>query len=417
VKERFSSDAEIRPWNMSEAHVSVVGSYAAALYSSGFRSSTQRQRVHTAAHLVRWIEREGLELQQLDDGLLERFRSHLGECTCERSKSGVHEHTAIGATRFVEHLRATGVLQRHVGGPDAGTVLIDRLVRWLKLHRGVSDSTATGYRSVVSAVVDDLGPDPSRYDVASMRRFVLAHVRQYGTSYAKAVARHLRGFLRFLVSEGLCKTELVEAVPRIAHWTLAEVPRHLTPESVEKVLVAPSAHSKSGLRTRAILLLLARLGLRARDIIALRLVDLDWERGLVRVLGKGRRETWLPLPQDAGDAVLEYLEHARPASSHPHLFLRVRAPFCPLKSNGSVSLVVRSSLASAGVERPTRTTTHLFRHSLARRLLAHDVPLEGVGVVLRHRSLETSAKYAKIDVAALETVVQPWPEGSAGTPC
>src|SRR5215471_11660675 len=102
--ERISSDAEIRPWNLSDAHASVVVSYAATLHTAGFRSTTRRQRVHTAAHLVHWIEREGLELQRLDDGLLDRFRAHLADCTCARSRSGVHEHTAIGAVRFVKHL-------------------------------------------------------------------------------------------------------------------------------------------------------------------------------------------------------------------------------------------------------------------------------------------------------------------------
>jgi site-specific recombinase XerD len=376
-----------------------------------------RHRVHAAGHLVHWLEREGLELQFLDDdGVLERFRGHLGACSCDRSKPGLHEHTATGASRLVRHLRVEGVLPPRAERPDAGAALIDRFIRWLKLHRGVRDTTVKGYRPIVVALIDDLGGDPSGYDVASMRRFVLGHMRQYGTSYAKAVGRSIRVFMRFLVNEGLCRAELVDAVPKIAHWTLADVPRHLAPEAVERVLVAADVRSKNGLRSHAMLLLLARLGFRARDVITLRMDDLDWERGLVRVMGKGRRETWLPLPQDVGDGVLQYLEHARPTSCDPHVFLRAYAPFQPLKSNGTLSHIVRSSIASAGVERPPRTSTHVFRHSLARRLLAHNVPLEGVGVVLRHRSLETSAKYAKIDVATLETVVQPWP-GSMGAPC
>jgi len=210
---------------------------------------------------------------------------------------------------------------------------------------------------------------------------------------------------------------MVDAVPKTANWTLAELPRHLPPEAVEQVIAAPDARTRMGIRDRAVILLLARLGLRARDIVALRMSDIDWKRGLVRVMGKGRRETWLPLPQDAGDAVLEYLEQARPPAPHERLFLRVRAPFRPFKGSFSVAVIVRQAIARAGVQRPARAAAHLFRHSLARRLLAQDIPLEGIGVILRHRSLETSAKYAKIDVETLQTVVQAWPGNPEVLPC
>jgi site-specific recombinase XerD len=134
-------------------------------------------------------------------------------------------------------------------------------------------------------------------------------------------------------------------------------------------------------------------------------------------MGKGRRETWLPLPQDAGEALRDYLEKARPPSSHERLFLRGRAPFRPFRGTASVGYIVRQAIARAGVQRPARTAVHLFRHSLAKRLLAHDIPLEGIGVILRHRSLETSAKYAKLDVGTLQTVVQAWPGDPEVLPC
>jgi site-specific recombinase XerD len=376
-----------------------------------------KQRVHTAAHLGHWIASERRALRDLDDDALRRFRDHLLTCTCRHSRPGEHYHTAVGAERFLKHLRTVGVVAPRPDAQDPVEELVTRFTSWLVQHRGVSPSTVTGYCSQVRAILDTLGADPRRYDVASVRRFMLAHLGSYGTTHAKVAGKALRMFLRFLVAEGACAPEIVDAVPRFANWTLTELPRHLPPEAVEQVISAQDTCTRMGIRNRAVLLLLARLGLRARDIVELRRSDLDWKRGLVRVMGKGRRETWLPLPQDAGDAVRDYLKRARPPSPHERLFLSVRAPFRPFKVTASVAFIVGQAMARAGVQRPAGVGTHLFRHSLAKRLLAHDIPLEGIGVILRHRSLETSAKYAKIDVGTLQSVVQPWPGNAEVLPC
>jgi len=415
-KELFPN-SETLAWVRSGTAAPFVRSYAMSLRRAGFKPTTLRQRVHTAAHLGHWLEGEGRVLHELDEAALERFRDHLLTCTCERSRPGEHHHTAIGAVRFLEHLRSVGAVAPRPDVPDPGKELMTRFASWLVRHRGVSPSTLTGYSSHVSAVLDALGADPRRYDVASVRQFVLAHLSSYGTTYAKTVGAALRMFLRFLVAEGSCRPEIIDAVPRTANWTLTELPRHLPPEAVERVIAAPQTYTRMGIRDRAVIFLLARLGLRARDIVELRMSDIDWKQGLLRVMGKGRRETWLPLPQDAGDAVLEYVEKARPSSPHERLFLSVRAPFRPFKCTRSVANIVRQAIALAGVQRPARTASHLFRHSLARRLLAQDIPLEGIGVILRHRSVETSAKYGKIDVETLQTVVQAWPGNPEVLPC
>ena len=288
-------------------------------------------------------------------------------------------------------------------------LLLDKFFQWTQLNRGISRHTGIAQRSHAITVLDSLGDDPECWEVRDIRQFVLSHFGQYKTSYIKAVGSNLRAFLHFLVVEGLCQPELIDAVPKTAHWALSEIPRHLSPESIDQVIAASSSLPRSELRDRAIISLLAGLGLRARDIVDLCLSDIDWDQARIRFVGKGRRETWLPLPQEPGNALLAYLEQEHPPSKFNQVFLRSRVPFQPFKGIGTVQRIVLLTLKNADVEHPPGVTTHLFRHSLARRLLAQNIPLEGIGVVLRHRNLQTTAQYAKIDVDLLQTVVQPWP--------
>jgi site-specific recombinase XerD len=170
--------------------------------------------------------------------------------------------------------------------------------------------------------------------------------------------------------------------------------------------------SPVGLRDRAILLLLSRLGLRAGDIRRLLLDDINWPEGTLRVAGKGRREVRLPLPQDAGDAVLAYLKRARPRAAYDQVFLCVNAPIRPLQPPASVSNIVRLAVRRAGIAKPPSTGANLLRHSAATSMLRAGATLDAVSALLRHRSTDTTAHYAKVDLATLQTVVQPWPEGA-----
>ena len=162
------------------------------------------------------------------------------------------------------------------------------------------------------------------------------------------------------------------------------------------------------------ILLLARLGLRAGDVRDLRLGDIDWVRGRLRLMGKGRCETWLPLPQEVGDAVLHYLTRFRPITEDDHVFLRVHAPVGPLPSSGPISHLVGRALERAGITAPSRGA-HVLRHSAATALLRQGVTLDVIGAVLRHRCVESTAHYAKVDVARLRAVAQPWPTAGGGS--
>jgi site-specific recombinase XerD len=216
-------------------------------------------------------------------------------------------------------------------------------------------------------------------------------------------------FVRFLIADGQCAVGLDAAIPTLAHWRLAALPRYLAPDEVERVIDSCDRSSPVGRRNRAMLLLLARLGLRAGDIRQLRLGDIDWRGGSIHVCGKSRRLTRLPLTQEVGDALVAYVQDGRPAAPTDAVFLGCRAPFRAL-APGVVPLIVGRALDRAGVVRPSRGAAHLLRHSVATSMLRHGASLQDIGTLLRHRSIETTQIYAKVDILALQPIAQPWPE-------
>jgi integrase/recombinase XerD len=216
--------------------------------------------------------------------------------------------------------------------------------------------------------------------------------------------------LRFLIAEGHCRAGLLGAIPVVPHWRLSSLPRYLPPQDVERLIASCDLSSSMGKRDRAILLLLARLGLRAGDIVQMRLRDIDWKGAWVHVSGKSRRQTRLPLTQEVGQAIAAYVQASRPPAHTDALFLRSRAPSRALGSHCAVSMIVASAFRRAGVKRPGRGAAHLLRHSLASSMLRQGASLQEISAVLRHRCIETTQIYAKIDVTALQQIAQPWPE-------
>jgi integrase/recombinase XerD len=194
---------------------------------------------------------------------------------------------------------------------------------------------------------------------------------------------------------------------RFAQWRLATLPRYVQPEEVERVITACEVLSPVGRRNRAILLLLARLGLRAGDIVHLRLDEINWEEAWIQVSGKSRRQIRLPLNQEAGDALAAYLQDGRPETEAAAVFVRADAPFRALRRT-TVSVIVARAFKRAGVIRPSRGAAHLLRHSFATSLLRQGGSLQDIADVLRHRSVTTTQIYAKVDVTALQQIAQPW---------
>jgi len=386
-----------------------------ALTSAGYTRRTIREHLGGTVHLGRWADHAGVELAELDEGVIARYVEHVRVCRCNKHKRRRFARAEKSARVFLDHLRRLGVARPGTTpvGQDMPPLLVSYLT-WMKQHRGVTEATLDLYERKIRVFLAGAGEDPSAYEARQIRSFIMNRISGLGCSDAKLLVTAVRSFLRFLGLEGLCAVGLDQAIPTVPQWRLSSLPRYLESEVVDRVLAACDLARVSGRRDRAVLLMLVRLGLRAGDVVGMRLGDIDWGKGTLLVRGKGRRDSLLPLPQDVGEALLSYLEHGRPRTTLDHVFLRLRAPHQALRFSSSISSLVCSALKRAGVDHAPWRGAHLMRHSAATAMLRAGCTLDAIATVLRHQSLETTAHYAKVDLAALQTIVQPWPEGA---PC
>jgi site-specific recombinase XerD len=241
--------------------------------------------------------------------------------------------------------------------------------------------------------------------------FVQRHARDHGPFYARHLTTGMRLFLRYLHYKGLTDTDLSLAVPAVARWSLASLPKHLPAAQVRQILRHCNRSTPLGRRNYAILLLLARLGLRAGEVVRLNLEDIDWDNARISIYGKGGRWEQLPLPADVARAIAQYLRRDRPRCACRRVFIGHRAPIGGIHRAGAIATVVRRALTKAGVE-SARKGAHLLRHSLATDMLRKGASLDEIGEVLRHRSPDTTAIYAKVDLNSLRTLALPWPGGA-----
>ena len=404
----FKSDHTLRRLR-AEPTGRYMDDFAETLHAKGYGVWAGQAYLRAAAHLGIWIKRQSLSATMVNEEIIGEFARHLPSCRCLGKNQGIYDDAVIGARHFLSYLRDTGVAPVF-GAPlqkPSLPALVDNFQRWMLQHRGVSESTLTVYRSILTKLLGTIGETPGSYNAHVLRHGVEMQTSCCGPSWAKLVITTARMFLRYLVVQDLCAPALVDALPTIAHWKRASCPDYLSKEEVENLIVACNPATAQGARDRAVLLLLVRLGLRAGDIVHLRHGDIDWEQGVLQVTGKNRRQSVLPLPQDAGDAILNYLEHWRPAIRDEHVFLRVNAPFLPLAGSSAVSSLVNRAARRA--RHSNRIRAHLVRHTAASLLLRQGVSLQTIGNLLRHQSLDTTVLYAKVDVEMLLEIAQPWP--------
>lgn len=388
-----------------------IDGFADALDADGYAHASIVRYLRAAAHLGVFVKRSGRTLADTDESVLDAFVKHLPRCRCHDANGGkTGYHAGFGVKLFYRHLKDCGVCSN---SSDSGHVMEPALItdfrEWFRTHRGVQPPTLRLYTRGAAELLASLGEDVSLWEPRAVRNFLIKRAEQGRSETTQKLITSSRAFLRYLSFRGIARDDLDLAIPAVAHWRLAKLPSSLSADEVQRLIAACDGDRAGRLRDRAVLLLLSRLGLRAGDVVRLRLSDIDWESGTIQVAGKGRYQVRLPLPQEVGEALLRYIEHGRRGEdANNSVFLRTIAPQGPLTADG-VSGIVKHALQRAGIQSPARGA-HLLRHTAATEMLRNDVPLDQIGLVLRHRSIDMSAYYAKVDVGLLQQVAQPWPE-------
>ena len=383
--------------------------FRADLAARGYAAGSADRNLRTLAHVSRWMDGQGLSAGQLSAARLEEFLQ-------ARRREGYHHALSLRSVMpLVSYLRRAGVaaVPREAVAGGALEPVVEEYRRYLVSERALTAAVVGKYtglaREFLAACEQGEGRGLDGLSAAWVTGYVVAQCRGRAPGSAKFVVTGLRSVLGFLFLTGRIRCQLGGAVPMVAHWGAGSLPRALSPQAVAALLASCDPATLAGRRDRAILTLLARLGLRAGEVAGLELDDLDWRAGEISVRGKGSRRERLPMPADAGQALVAYLHGGRPRAGCRAVFLRLNAPAGGL-TGAAVTAVVYRACARAGLP---KAGAHRLRHSAASAMLAGGATLTEVGQVLRHARPGTTAIYAKIDQAALRSLARPWPGGAA----
>jgi integrase/recombinase XerD len=377
--------------------------FAVHLVEQGYSRRSVLGHLQRVGHLSRWMAAEGLEVAQLTPPTVERFLA-------ERRRLGyVVMVSPRGSRPLLGYLEGLGVLEVEEVVRTSAQVLIEEFRSYLLNERGLQASTASLYvdaaRVFLAERSEPLGDDLARLSAAEITAFVLDRSRRGSVKTASNLICALRALLAFLHLRGDTPRSLVSAVPSVARRSRL-LPRGLEATQVQLLLDSFDHDTAVGRRDLAVVTLLARLGLRAGEVARLRLDDVDWRAGEIVVVGKGPRLERLPLPHDVGEAIVDYVREARPRVRCRVLFLRSLAPLGGLSSAGVTAIVVRAG-SRAGL---VPIGPHRLRHTAATEMLRTGASLPDIGQVLRHRRLQSTAVYARVDRDRLKTLALAWPE-------
>jgi site-specific recombinase XerD len=391
---------------------SNIPGFTASLNSRGYSKASIAYRLTLLRDLDQWMQQRRMAIEEFSE---ERIRQFLRYRRKHDSKRRGDNATLRS---LLKHLREATV----VGPPVSQdrTSPLDQLqasfAQHLREQRGLRPATLEQYlfhtRRFLSERFGKSGLSLSELNAQDVVRCILRQARTISPHAARCMGKALCSLLRFLHQRGDISTNLAMSVPSVAKWRLAELPKYLSPQQVELVLKKCKHDDPTVQRDRTILLLLARLGLRAAEIVRMRLDDVDWEAGELTIHGKGGHRDKLPLPKDVGQSLAKYLKQLRPSCACRRVFIRSAAPHEGFSDSAAVDIVVQRALRRAGIDAPTRGA-HLFRHSLATQVLRNGASMSEIARILRHQSERSTAIYAKVDLAALRSIAHPWPGGVA----
>jgi site-specific recombinase XerD len=388
-----------------------LDAYAASVAEQGYGRDSIRQQIVVIADFSRWLKQKHIDVQALDSIAVDRF------LRLRRRQQRVRRGDPKTLERLLAMLCQTGVVKQHQPpvADNAQSRVTHEFRRYLLQERGLSPSTLHNYVPVIEQFLferfHNRAPNFAMLRAPDVTGFVMRHAHQLSPGRAKLMVTALRSFFRYLRHRGGMSTDLTGCVPTVPNRSLSTLPKFLPAADVERILEGCDRKTSVGRRNHAILLLLARLGVRAGEVVGLNLDDIDWSTSQITVRGKGGRSAQLPLAADVGAALAAYLRHDRPRSATRRVFLRHRAPLVGVANSSTISSLVRRALKHAGVE-SAHTGAHVLRHSLATSLLRQGGSLDEIGDLLRHQSPNTTAIYAKVDVTALHTLALPWPGGA-----
>jgi integrase/recombinase XerD len=389
-----------------------IAAFARSAREEGYARQSRYRRVLLAAGFSRWLGQRAVRLRRISSEHPKRYLQSRAR------RVQVHNGDAAALRQFLGFLRRHGVIPAEKVSPHRLTPVEQEaraFEHYLRNERALARATCVNYVPFIRGFLTDrFGRGPvalSRLCAGDVVRFVQDQAPRLHLKRAKLLTSALRSFLRYARYRGEVTMDLAAAVPVVANWSMPSIPRAIGADQVRQLLASIDRRTATGRRDYAIVLLLARLGLRAGEVAFLELDDLDWNAAQVSVRGKGGQRTALPLPAEVGAAIAAYVRHGRPRSTSRRVFLRSKAPVRGFLSQCAIGSIIRHALQRTGIPAPT-TGAHQFRHALATQMLRHGASLTEIGEVLRHRSPETTTIYAKVDLQALRTLALPWPGGA-----
>ena len=386
--------------------------FAEWLRQQGYTPRYLHWQVMLAADFSRWLKQRDIRLRRVG---VDHPTQYLRWRHRRRQPTQVDAAALVHVIEFLRHERVLPAAKEARRQLTPAEAWVQAYAQYLREDRGLTEATVRNYAPFIDRFLTSrFGTGPvklARLQASDVLRFVQCQAPRLHLKRAKLLTTALRSFLRYARYRDAIRLDLAAVVPCVANWSMPAIPRGIAPEQVRHLLSHVDRGTAVGRRDYAILLLLARLGLRAGEVAFLELEDIDWVGGRLTVRGKGGRRTQLPLLQEVGEALAAYLLDGRPRSASRRVFMRAKAPIRGFLGPSAVSTVVRHALQRAGIDAPSHGA-HQFRHGLATEMLRQGATLAQIGDLLGHQNTQTTTIYTKVDVEGLRPLALPWPGGA-----
>ena len=395
----------------SGPHGQLVESYAARIVRDGLVRHGIWRSLNLVGGLLSWISSRRVMLADLDEHAVEKYLRHRAR------KQSIQPGDRSALKRWLSVLREEGAIAPAVLPPlTSHDRIFNEFDSYLRTERGLTPKSIVRHLPPIRRFLHEVCPvgdgDLGKISQEDVIRYIERHAQDWSPATGKGMCSSLRIFLRYLHHHGLNPRTLADCVPSIRRWKFATLPTFLTATQVQRALDGCDRATPMGRRDYAILMMLAKLGLRAGEVATLTLDDIDWRTGEILVRAKGRQRVRMPIPPDVGAAIVAYLRDGRPPAPCRQLFIRTLAPHVGFASGCAITMIAKMALDRVGIEGCAHRGAHIFRHSLATELLRSGATLTQIGQLLRHESHDTTRIYAKVDIEALRTLSLPWPGGA-----